>query len=85
MKNNKYSELKAPKKESMDEEMDMEMMSDLDLEEDDMESGPEMADLASISDDDLLAELESRGLVSEEDMMSEEDDMDLEDEDELLA
>ena len=79
----KYSELSAPKKEDMmDEEMEADMLSELDLEDMDEELPEEdMMDLTSVSDDELLAEAKARGLVPSEEDSDEldEDDLDLED------
>ena len=69
-----YKDLKAPKKdmEELDEDL---MMEDLDLEADLEE--PEMSDLTSISDEELMAELKSRGLL-EDDMDEDEEELDFE-------
>jgi len=82
----KYGDLKAPKKEEMmDEEMEMAMMSDLDLENMEDEDMSDMSPLADISDDELMAEMKSRGLMDDEmdeDMDPEED---MGDDEDLMA
>ena len=89
MKKSKMSALKMPSSESSEKEYDMDMMDmedeeDLEMDEsldepdmeDDMEYSSELADFA---DEDLIAELQARGLLDEEgeDM---EEDMDYEEE-----
>lgn len=83
-----YKNLKAPKKE----ELDMDLMSELDLEDMPEESASEdMLDLASISDEELLAELKARGLdgaemdEDEEEMSEEEMELNFDEEDEFDA
>ena len=96
MKRDKLKSMKMPKKAEMGDE---EIMADLDMLE---EEGPEDGDMAmedempmedagmleDVSDEELLAELEKRGLApASEDMAmeDEEEEMDLEDEDEEEA
>lgn len=57
----KYSDLEEPKKHN-DEELESEMLADLDLEDEELES----TDLSGLSDDELLAELKARGLGLDE-------------------
>ena len=76
-----YKNLKAPKKE----ELDMDLMSELDLEDtENMEEDSEMQDsmdLTSISDEDLMAEIKARGLdVGSEEMSEDEEEMSEEEE-----
>lgn len=77
MAGTKYSDLKAPKSNpELDEELEADMLSELDLEEDQIEEG---GDLSIFSDEELLAELEARGLSE---APAEEDEMELDEEDE---
>ena len=106
MKKASISSLKMPgsKKKYSDEEYDKDMMDleedeDLEMYDDEYSDEDMMADdegvdspLLDFSDDDLIAELESRGLLEAEDMedseYSEEDEEEMdyeeEDEDELI-
>lgn len=74
-----YKKLKAPKKE----ELDMDLMSELDLEDGMEEEMPESLDLTSISDEDLMAELKARGLDMGSEEMNEDEEEMSEDEEEL--
>jgi len=81
----KYSELKAPKNEMPEDEMEMDMMSDLGFEDELEEES--MSDLSAISDDELMAEMKSRGLMGDDELESDEaseEDLDLDEEDEEL-
>jgi hypothetical protein len=93
MRKDKLAKMKMPEA-NQDEMLELDE-AELDFEDAEMDAEPEseMTDLASLSDDDLVAELEARGFMveapeSEESTDSESemgDEMEMEDDEEYMA
>ena len=91
MRKEKLAKMKMPEA-NQDEMLELDE-AELDFADDaemDAEPDSEMADLASLSDDDLVAELEARGFMveapeAEEAAAPEMDEMEMEDDEEYMA